>query len=306
MHTLSTLVIATAALGAAGCQNQRAQDRASSATAPAPTRPAASAPRPLDAGVHPVAVAPDARPAIAIPTGLPAFPARGGRGADPIGEEQPRYLLDYGYSEQMGWLRAHDDLLADNVADSVAKVKAKPGSPRARMWLARVVGDERFAIEQLGPLAEATDCDHCADVIRNLKLQAWPPAVAALAERVRPSKQRAAAEAILQAMGTNDAAAMARYLGRGRVAVATNGTNCDEDCVNTTVTTGGEVAARLAHRFDEKVDEINLVSNDELFCRRDCCEMPEAMMMGHSSLYLRGFCFAPGTDEVVEVLLDAG
>ena len=103
----------------------------------------------------------------------------------------------------------------------------------ARLALGCVDGDEAFALAQLAPLADAKRWRDCADAMRDLAMPdahacTWSAAVRALAERVGPTPQRAAAEALMATLGDGDPTRIAAAFAAPRVEPVVACSNCSD------------------------------------------------------------------------------
>lgn len=292
MRTLATTCLVVSALAA--CSSKKKAD-------PAPTAPPGSGAPAVDATAPngPDAAADDDAPTAAVPKDVPPF-ARV-VGADP---KRATELIDDA-------LRALDSGEGDPTALALAAVKADPGSAAARALLASTIDDEAFVLAQLTPLttATATDCPDCADVVRNLARGEWPDAVKALATKITPSPQRAAAEAIIAFLGDGDATKVAPYFKGAKIAYTVVCSVCDED-------TGGDERKKLsgAKLLAElgktiaaaKADEMNgYYVGDNLTCAKDCCGVDIGMLQ-HNTEFFESVCFKPGTDQVSSLSIVSG
>jgi hypothetical protein len=285
--TLTWIVVVVVA--AAACKKKEPEATGGgSAAKPGGAAPAVA----VDAAVPVDDAAPD-------PTaGLPPFGKAAGADA-----EKSRQLV----AEARRALDGDDE--GDPIALSIAAVKADPGSPHARAVLAASVDEEAIALAQLAPLATATaaDCPDCADVVRNL---AWSEtdAIKALAAKVTPSPQRAAAEALVAFLGDGDTTKVAAYFKAPKVAYEVYCSVCDGKEGDTTKKmTGAKLLALLAKQVQQAAAEEMppFVTGDTMTCAKDCCTV-EVGMLQHNHDFFDSVCFAPGTDQITKISITSG
>ena len=194
---------------------------------------------------------------------------------------------------------------------ALAAVKADPGSAAARATLASTIDDEAFALAQLTPLTTATaaDCPDCADTVRNLLMSDWPDAVKALAAKVTPSPQRAAAEAVIAFLGDGDATKVAPYFKGAKIAYTVVCSVCDEDSGGDTKKklSGAKLLAELGKTIAAaKAEEMNgYYVGDDLTCAKNCCTVDIGMLQ-HNTEFFDSVCFTPGTDQVSSLSIVSG
>lgn len=286
------LVVIGAAVVASGCQRSgpRGAKAADAAVAVAVVA--------TDAAVAAAAAAPvDA----AVVLDVPAFAATGGGGDAKKAAELAADAVE-------AVTRGND---LDPVATALAAVKADPSSPLARYALACVTGDEAFDLAQLRPLAEATGCPGCVEVMRNVATAGecdWSDAVEALGASVKPGPQRAAAEAIVAALSTGDPAGALPYVKAGTVEYFVACSVCDGDEGDrTTRVKGARLITDLARQARE-ADEKGygwIVGGGAMTCASDCCDV-DVGMLAHSHDFFSRVCFRKGTDQVRRLELVSG
>lgn len=258
--------------------------------APAPAAPAEGA-----TGTEAAAGDADANPR--VPTDLPPFGAAAGadpaKAADLLAEIESQVMEGGGYDQ----FEPGDD----SWNQVVLAVKTDPGSPQARVAVARMVGDDAFTVAQLTPLLTAKDCADCADALLNLDAESWP-AVASVVELVSASPQRQAVDALRTYVAEGDKASVAALFSGKKITIVTSCLSCELSGLGgdpkPRKVTGPKALTFLAGlRGDD-----NLYAMGEWYCSNDCCSAREGFYgtpNGHT--YLSSVCFAPGTTTITEL-----
>ncbi len=291
VRTLAMTFLAVTSLAA--CSSKK-----KSPPSPTPTAGATVVDAAVPAGPDAAAAEPVAEP-VAVPKDVPPFGKVAG--ADPTRAQElvheARQALDGGDG--------------DPTELALAAVKADPGSAAARATLASTIDDEAFALAQLTPLTTATaaDCPDCADTVRNLLMSDWPDAVKALAAKVTPSPQRAAAEAVIAFLGDGDATKVAPYFKGAKIAYTVVCSVCDEDSGGDTKKklSGAKLLAELGKTIAAaKAEEMNgYYVGDDLTCAKNCCTVDIGMLQ-HNTEFFDSVCFTPGTDQVSSLSIVSG
>ena len=287
VRTLAMTFLAVTSLAA--CSSKK-----KSPPAPTPTAGATVIDAAAQGGPDAAAAEPVAEP-VAVPKDVPPFGKVAG--ADPTRAQE----LVHEARQSEG----------DPTELALAAVKADPGSAAARATLASTIDDEAFALAQLTPLTTATaaDCPDCADTVRNLLMSDWPDAVKALAAKVTPSPQRAAAEAVIAFLGDGDATKVASYFKGAKIAYTVVCSVCDEDSGGDTKKklSGAKLLAELGKTIAAaKAEEMNgYYVGDDLTCAKDCCRVDIGMLQ-HNTEFFDSVCFTPGTDQVSSLSIVSG
>lgn len=198
----------------------------------------------------------------------------------------------------------------DGIAEATEGVITDPGLAYARYAIACAVHDEAFATAQLELLADAKGCDDCTEMLQNVLIDSectWSAAHKALAAKSKPSAQRAAVAAILEALASPDRSGAKPYFTGAHVTSVFECSNCSDNTNDRRAAgTGATVLAEIS-KILAKDDGfgIPIIGGDRLLRTGDCFSV-DRLLLHHNHVFFDKVCFAHGTTTVSSIVFVDG